>query len=156
MYMNGNKTLVSEILWQPLCKGCGSFTPSLSQENPRNTFLCTLSVCVKCTLRISSGFLLVISHQRPVKPGAVYRCSFYRQKYQSQGTFALSQPLPSHQGSAEPTHHPLLFSGGSLLAPEMGAPHAMSGALSALEGWTMLFIFVSLPCLGQGTQHAPE
>ena len=59
LYLHENKTLVSEILLWPLCKGYGSLTPSLSQENPRSTFLCIVSVCVKCTLRITSGFFFV-------------------------------------------------------------------------------------------------
>lgn len=102
MHMNENKTLVSEILWRPLCKGCGSFTPGLSQENPRSTFLCVVSVCVKGTLRITSGFLLVVSHQRPMKLGALYRCSSFRQGYESQGTFTLTGS-PSSGGSVEAT-----------------------------------------------------
>jgi hypothetical protein len=56
LYVNKSRTLVSEIFWLPLGKGCGSLTPSLSQEGPRSAFLCVISDWVKCALSITSGF----------------------------------------------------------------------------------------------------
>ena len=42
-----------------------------------------------------------------MKFGAFYRCFFYRQEYQGQETFTVSQPLPSNRGSREATTSPL-------------------------------------------------
>ena len=82
--MNENKTLVSEILLQPLCRSHGSLSPSFSQENPRNTLLCVLSACVKCTLRLTTGFSLVTS-ACAYGTWSVLHLLLYERKCQGQG-----------------------------------------------------------------------
>ena len=104
--MNENKTLVSEILLQPLCRSHGSLSPSFSQENPRNTLLCVLSACVKCTLRLTTGFSLVTS-ACAYGTWSVLHLLLYERKCQGQGLFTASQSLPANGGNEEVTTSPL-------------------------------------------------